>query len=439
VINDFDGEKASGPVNSTHADVELEVNKTQNGGSDDYYAKHGTPSNTNCRFWILVAMVVGLVCLVIGLAVGYTWSNDNNQLPFNAWKATVSTSSGKVPMVKLCSRADCPTVSRFGMGTLHLGQNPSGGGYGTSDVTAINTWIQAAVDIGINLFDCSDVYPPTGGSVGNANKVFGQALALTPGLREQIIIVAKMDIAKAWIDSSSTHLTTVLETNYLGYLSTDYVDIVMLHMPDSYTDAAALAATFVQMYRQGKARHFGLSDHKTHRWDLVDKMVKAEGLPGLVTHEIEFSVWNPSPAAYNNDLTDHAQSVGYRPLAWGPLGGGPLGGLNRLFDTSLTRGVALVAQLNAVGAELGITNQPDVVAIAWLLNHPVGAIPLLGTTNVARMKRQALDALNVKMTHQQWYSIAEAGNAEAGNAGSADNFCYLGDLLCDYSLYMPLR
>merc|ERR1711998_563967 len=197
----------------------------------------------------------------------------------------VGTSMGAVvPQVALCDRSDCPMVSKVGMGVLHLNNT-----VGISDPKEINSWINAAVDMGITLFDCSDAYPPHG-MFGGSVTAFGQALKLQPGLREKLFVVAKMDIQIGYVDSSPAHLNDTLNW-YLEKLGTDYVDLMMLHMPDSYADAAEVAALFAEAHRQGKARHFGVSDHQSHRFDLIDKKMKAVGLPGLVTHEIEFSVW----------------------------------------------------------------------------------------------------------------------------------------------------
>lgn len=88
-----------------------------------------------------------------------------------------------VPQVALCDYVGCPLVSRIGLGTLHLGDSVSG----ISKVEDINSWISSAVNIGINLFDLADVYPVKGGDAGDSATLFGQALEMTPGLREKIV------------------------------------------------------------------------------------------------------------------------------------------------------------------------------------------------------------------------------------------------------------
>lgn len=68
----------------------------------------------------------------------------------------VASALATVPQIKLCSHADCPSVSRVGMGTLHLGDWISG----ISKPEEINAWIKEALSLGITLFDLADVSLP---------------------------------------------------------------------------------------------------------------------------------------------------------------------------------------------------------------------------------------------------------------------------------------
>lgn len=62
-------------------------------------------------------------------------------------------SAAIVPQVKLCDYQDCPTVSRIGLGTLHLGDKISG----LLTAPQVNKWIQNGLALGITLFDTADV------------------------------------------------------------------------------------------------------------------------------------------------------------------------------------------------------------------------------------------------------------------------------------------
>ena len=82
--------------------------------------------------------------------------------------------------------------------------------------------------------------------------------------------------------------------------------------------------------------------------------------------------------------------------------------------------------LRSVGDELGIEDE-SVVALTWLIDHPLKFIPLLGTTNLERLRVQVTAFEHEgKMTNDQWWSI-----------GGKGGLCALGDNQCNYSEYMP--
>lgn len=333
-------------------------------------------------------------------------------------------SASTVPTLAICDNGDCPVVSRVGMGTLHLGDSISG----ISDVSKINSWILNAYNNGITLFDLADVYPVKGGESGSSATLFGQALAMTPGLRQNLTLVAKMDIIfPSSIDTSTEHLTDTLNW-FLSALQTSYIDILLLHYSNSFMDATAVASLFMQWKSEGKVRNFGVSNHYPSKFDLLQAKLDlvSKGSIKLVTTEFECSVWNPGYMNYNSSLLDHAYTNGLHVLAWGALAGDPLGGLNRLFVRKGERQRKILSALEDVGSQLGIEDE-SAVALLWLLSHPSGIIPLLGTTNNGRLNTQltAFQFLG-KMTTEQWWSI--------GNAGG---LCPLGDSQCNYTQYMP--
>lgn len=329
-----------------------------------------------------------------------------------------------VPLVELCSWGSCPKVSRIGMGALHLGDSISG----LTNASQINSWIREAVSLGITLFDLADVYPVKGGDAGSSAELFGEALAMTPGLRDKITIVAKMSIVfPSTIDTSKDHLTTTLNW-FLDVLHTDYVDILLLHYPDSFLNATSVAELFVQFKNEGKVKYFGVSNHYISHFNLLQtKLDEASGNSiKLVTNEIEISVWNPSYLNYNSGLVDHAYTNGYHNFAWSSLGGDPIGGLNRLFVRKGSRQTKILHALRQVGKELNIDNDA-VVALLWVLSHPSGIIPLLGTTKSNRMVEYAAAFQYLgQMTASQWWSI-----------GGAGGLCAMADSQCNYSEYMP--
>jgi predicted oxidoreductase len=340
------------------------------------------------------------------------------------WLLNVGQGHEVVPRLAIQDDSDV-IVSRVGMGTLHLGDKISG----LTDIKAINEWILYAVDeLGITLFDLANVYPVKGGQQGDSAILFGQALAMTPGLRERITIVAKMDIIfPNAIDTTVDYLTQQVNW-FLEVLGTNYLDIMLLHYSNANLDAMTVAQLFADLKAQGKVKNFGVSNHYPSKFDLLTSKLNkvTNGDIQLIAAEFECSVWNPSYLNYDSELVDHVYSKGIHALAWGPLGGDPTGGLNRLFVRKGSRQTKIRHQLRSVGKELGIEEE-DTVALLWLLSHPSGIIPLLGTTNTNRLSSQvkAFQYLG-NMTNSQWWSI-----------GSAGGLCALGDSQCNYNEYNP--
>jgi len=293
-----------------------------------------------------------------------------------------------------------PEVSRMAWGTLHLAEAPN--------VQTVLSLIENALSLGIITFDLSDVY----GGNEKCMKLVGQALALKPGLRSKMEIIAKMDVGNGY-DTSPEHLQQILN-DYLAVLQTDYVDLVLLHRQDYLMDVGEVSQLFRQWKTEGKVRYFGTSNHEENSFLNLHARIP------LVTNEIEASVWAPetiapvgsgpiSPDNYftNSGLVEFHYRLNMSVLAWGPLGGDPYGGINRLFKMTGNRQTAVRKALQALGQQLN--DLEDVVGLAWLMKHPANIVPIIGTLNPERMTNQTrAEQLSQKMTRKQWYDIARA-------------------------------
>jgi predicted oxidoreductase len=325
-----------------------------------------------------------------------------------------------VPSLKLCDDCDID-VSRVGLGTLHVGTKE------LNTTESVSNWINHAYNnLGITLFDLADVYPVRGGKAGDSAKLFGEALNLTPGLREKLTLVCKMDIIfPSAVDTSTDYLQQQVNW-YLESLKTTYLDIVLIHYSDAKMDANQVASFFQDLKSKGIVKNFGVSNHYPSKFNLLQKKLDkvTDKSISLVATEFECSVWNPSYMNYNSGLMDHAYSNGLHPLCWGSLAGDPIGGPNRLFDKRGTRQHKINKELRNAGEQLGIEDD-DVVALLWLLSHPAQVIPLLGSTKPDRLSNQvkAFEHLG-RMTNDQWWAIAGAGG-----------LCALGDSQCNYEEY----
>ncbi|APW38409.1 hypothetical protein RD110_15400 [Rhodoferax koreense] len=257
--------------------------------------------------------------------------------------------------------------------------------------------IAASLDVGIDTFDLADIYGNYAGE-----QAFGDALAASRVPRDRVRLVSKGGVCLVsdarpahrvkHYDNGAAHLRASLDAS-LQKLRTDHLDLFLVHRPDFLFDADELADTLRQMVRAGKARHVGVSNFSPSQQRLL-----AARLPELAANQIELSVLRRAP--FEDGTLDLCQEQHCIPMAWSPLGGGAL------FTADAPDMQRLRTALAEVGEALGSAT-PDQVALAWLMRHPSGVIPVLGTTDPARV-RIAAGAADLRLDRQQWYHIWQA-------------------------------
>jgi predicted oxidoreductase len=262
------------------------------------------------------------------------------------------------------------------------------------------TKIQAALDIGITTFDHADIYGDY-----SCETLFGAALRLDASIKDRIQIVTKCDIMLKsekypdrhvkYYDTSPAHIKASVDAS-LARLGVDVIDVLLLHRPDPFMDAAATGACLDALIKEGKIRSAGVSNFKTWDWDLLQANMKSP----LVTNQLEISLL--AREALTDGTLAQAQQVKAPPMAWSPLGGG-----NLFIDGENDGGGAawrLRPALMRIAENYGV--RTDAVAIAWLLAHPARILPVLGTTQIARIAKLG-DAFKVDMTREMWFELLE--------------------------------
>lgn len=248
--------------------------------------------------------------------------------------------------------------------------------------------IEKSLELGFTTFDHADIY---GDHTTEAE--FGEVLKSHPELREQMEIVTKCGILRVCdnkplhyikgYDSSKEHILQSAEDS-LRQLSTDYIDVLLLHRPDFLMNPDEIGEAFELLYSSGKVRSFGVSNFTKSQVDML-----SESVP-VGTHQLEISV--KALQAFSDGTLDQCTKEGIVPMAWSPLGGGDLP-------------AALVEELKKWADEFGTT--PQVIALAWLMQHPAGILPVIGTTKEDHLVKSK-EALSIKLDRQQWYSIYQA-------------------------------
>lgn len=257
--------------------------------------------------------------------------------------------------------------------------------------------IEAALEVGITLFDHADIY----GGDGAAEELFGHVLGEAPHLRASMLVATKCGIVPGLpYDSTRAHIVQACEAS-LKRLRVDVIDLYQIHRPDWLGNPAEIAETLAALRRAGKIREVGVSNYTTAQFAALQRFLPFP----IATHQPELSAWCLDP--FRDGVIDQCFEHSLTPLAWSPLARGKLGlSIEEVrHDANGQRLVDLLTCLDTIAAREGVTR--TAVALAFLLVHPVGIVPILGTQQIARI-RESTSAFQVKLSRADWYAIATA-------------------------------
>ncbi len=260
------------------------------------------------------------------------------------------------------------------------------------------SFIEEVLDLGISTFDHADIY-------GNytCESIFGNALKEKPILRHKMKIITKCGIKllsekyperKIKIyDYSYEHIVLSVE-NSLKNLNTDFIDLLLLHRPSPMMNAEEVARAFSKLHGDGKVLNFGVSNFNPLQFELLNSALDTK----LVANQVEISPFNLEH--FENGNMEFFQKEKIIPMSWSPLAGG------KLFEPKTNYELNLTNTIKDIGKELG-TDKIDQVVLSWLLAHPSGIIPVLGSGKIDRIK-SAIQSVKYKMNLEQWFKIYTA-------------------------------
>lgn len=254
--------------------------------------------------------------------------------------------------------------------------------------------IHSYIDLGITSFDHADIY---GGY--STEGAFGKALSESKIERSQMQLITKCGIQM--VDEARDNV--VKHYNYskeyiiwsaeqsLKNLKTDYIDLFLLHRPSPLLQPEVIAEAISKLLDDGKIRSFGVSNFAPSQIALLETEIPVEG------HQLEFSL-TANEVMYDGSLDDCLTNKRML-MSWSPLGS--------YFreDTDQTKRVrkamkALMEKYNATA---------DQLLLAWLLKHPAGVYPVVGTTSKERLKT-AVKAIQIELELEDWFVLLEASN-----------------------------
>jgi len=272
---------------------------------------------------------------------------------------------------------------------------------GTS-VAEARAKVETALEFDMTLIDTADIYGwRTEEGFGAAEALLGRVLAEAPHLRDGMILATKGGIQPPKpYDSSAGYLTEACEAS-LRRLGVDVIDVYQVHRPDLLAHPGEVGETLTALRDDGKVREVGISNHT---------VAQARALQAYLDFPIATSQPELSPLRLDplvDGTLDLCMELGMAPLAWSPLAGGRLAGEPPAGDL---RAEAVCAVCDRIADEQGVSR--SAVVLAWLMAHPSGVVPIIGTQQLDRI-RECARATEVEFTRELWYEVLVAARGEA--------------------------
>ncbi|VUD69116.1 Oxidoreductase YdhF [Thalassocella blandensis] len=311
-----------------------------------------------------------------------------------------------------------PITNPITLGCMWFGGTWDGDTIEPSTVAHMHQALDAAMDAGINFIDHADIY-----ALGKAEEVFGRVLQERPELRDKLILQTKCgirfkdDAGPGRYDFSADWITQSVE-NSLRRLHTEQLDILLLHRPDPLMQPEEVAEVFSSLHASGKVKHFGISN--MHRFQI--EFLQAHLSQPLIANQLEVNLnrtdWldegvtagDPQglTSNFNSGTLEYCRMHNIQIQSWGSLCMGQFSGkpVNDL-PAHKQQTAALVAQFaEAYGCSR------EAILLAWLLKHPANIQPVIGTTNIDRIKACS-EAPKVQLSREDWYALYVSSRGQA--------------------------
>lgn len=242
---------------------------------------------------------------------------------------------------------------------------------------------------GITTFDHADIY----GSYTTEGD-FGKAFAKSGIVRSEVQFISKCGIQYVCESRDNKIKHYNYEGDYITWsverslreLKTEYLDLLLLHRPSPLMEPGVIAEVVSKLKKQGKILNFGVSNFTPSQTELIRSATP------VTANQIEFSLTHYEPML--NGSLDHMMQHGLIPMAWSPLG--------EVFKTETEQTARVKTLLSGLVEKYGAST--DRLLLAWVLRHPAGVHPVIGTTNRERI-RGAVEAQYMELSLEDWFAM----------------------------------
>lgn len=272
----------------------------------------------------------------------------------------------------------------------------------------VRSLVDTAMSLGLNFFDHADIY---GG--GESERIFAKAVEMKPSVREKMIIQSKCGIRNGYFDFSKEHILNSVD-GILNRLQTDYLDILLLHRPDTLMEPEEVAEAFDILKNNGKVRNFGVSNQNPMQIELLKKYVNQPLIinqlqlslmrTGMIDNGFNVNMKVPASVDHDGHILEYCRLKDMTIQAWSPFQYGFFEGifLNRDKFPELNN------KIDELASKYDVTN--SAIAVAWILRHPANIQSIIGTTKEQRII-DIEKARNIELTREEWYELYRvAGN-----------------------------
>jgi aryl-alcohol dehydrogenase-like predicted oxidoreductase len=298
-------------------------------------------------------------------------------------------------------------VSRFAFGTMTFGSDPRFPSVAKVDLDSAKAMIDRAFEAGVNFFDTADGY-----SGGESEIYLGKFLGPR---RKDVVVATKVGFrageAITQAGLSRRHIFEACDTS-LKKLSTDWIDLYIVHKVDVYTPVEETLEALNDLVRAGKVRYVGFSNWPAWQAGSALAIQKERGWAAFTSAQMYYSLLTRD---LEHEFVPFLRATGTGMNVWSPLAGGFLSGKytresfqqkekekekgNRLagFDfipLDKELGFRVVEKMREIGRPHGATVAQ--VALAWLLAKPFVTSVILGATRMSQLEDN-LQAMDVKL------------------------------------------
>ncbi len=249
-------------------------------------------------------------------------------------------------------------------------------------------FLEGRLERGVNTFDTAEIY-------GESESLLGKVLPELKRSDYKLVTKTGISIKKTpegafgYYDTRYRHMIEACKAS-IQRLKCEYIDLYLIHREDPLLDTEEAADAFKELKRQGLIREAGVSNFDPFKFQALNEYMDGE----LRTNQIE---WNPCCFEhFESGMMDLLTAKKIHPMIWSPLSGG------RLFTSNDEVYVKAREKFSEIAKEKGVL--VETLVYAWIMYHPVGAMPLAGSSRLARLDN-AIAALKVELEHAEWYEL----------------------------------